>query len=79
MLASWPSSRTGSATRRSSRSDHARQILAPECITWVPGTPERGDPRREFAVMFDDGRGMEDRIYRLRTGYAWSQAPRSRG
>ena len=53
-------------------------MFAPECITWVPGTPERGDPRREIAVMFDDRRRMEDRIYRLRTGYAWSQAPRSR-
>ena len=53
-------------------------MFAPECIYWVPGTPERGDPRREIAMMFDDRRRLEDRIYRLRTGYAWSQAPRSR-
>src|SRR6516164_546107 len=44
----------------------------------VPGTPEAGDPRREIAISFDDRRRMEDRIYRLRTGYAWSQAPKSR-
>ena len=37
-----------------------------------------GDPRREIAISFDDRRRMEDRIYRLRTGYAWSQAPKSR-
>ena len=49
-----------------------------ECIYWVPGTPEAGDPRREIAISFDDRRRMEDRIYRLRTGYAWSQAPKSR-
>lgn len=57
-------------------------MFASECIYWVPstvpGTPERGDPRREISMMFDDRRRMEDRIYRLRTGYAWSQAPRSR-
>ncbi len=53
-------------------------LYTPECIHWVPGTPERGDPRREIAFSFDDRRRMEDRIYRLRTGYAWSQAPRSR-
>jgi 3-phenylpropionate/cinnamic acid dioxygenase small subunit len=29
-------------------------------------------------VTFDDRRRLEDRIYRLRTGYAWSQAPASR-
>ena len=53
-------------------------MYASECIYWVPGTPQAGDPRREIAISFDDRRRMEDRIYRLRTGYAWSQAPKSR-
>src|SRR5262245_62337271 len=53
-------------------------MYARECIYWVPGTPDGGDPRREIAILFDDRRRMEDRIYRLRTGYAWSQAPKSR-
>jgi benzoate/toluate 1,2-dioxygenase beta subunit len=53
-------------------------LYAPECIYWVPSTPNAGDPRREIAVMFDDRRRLEDRVYRLRTGYAWSQAPASR-
>jgi 3-phenylpropionate/cinnamic acid dioxygenase small subunit len=53
-------------------------MYATECIYWVPSTPDGGDPRREIAISFDDRRRMEDRIYRLRTGYAWSQAPKSR-
>src|SRR5215468_7554660 len=53
-------------------------MYAPECIYWVPATPQAGDPRREVAISFDDRRRMEDRIFRLRTGYAWSQAPKSR-
>jgi len=53
-------------------------LYTPECIYWVPSTPKAGDPRREIAVMFDDRRRLEDRIYRLRTGFAWSQAPASR-
>jgi benzoate/toluate 1,2-dioxygenase beta subunit len=53
-------------------------MYAPECIYWVPSTPGGGDPRREISISFDDRRRMEDRIYRLRTGYAWSQAPKSR-
>jgi benzoate/toluate 1,2-dioxygenase beta subunit len=52
-------------------------LFAPECLYWVPGTPG-GDPRREVAVCFDDRRSLEGRIYRLRTGYAWSQVPPSR-
>jgi 3-phenylpropionate/cinnamic acid dioxygenase small subunit len=60
------------------RFDEWLAMYAPQCIYWVPGTPEAGDPRREIAISFDDRRRMEDRIYRLRTGYAWSQAPKSR-
>jgi benzoate/toluate 1,2-dioxygenase beta subunit len=60
------------------RFDEWLAMYAPECIYWVPGTPQAGDPRREIAISFDDRRRMEDRIYRLRTGYAWSQAPKSR-
>jgi 3-phenylpropionate/cinnamic acid dioxygenase small subunit len=60
------------------RFDEWLAMYAPECIYWVPGTPEAGDPRREIAISFDDRRRMEDRIYRLRTGHAWSQAPKSR-
>jgi 3-phenylpropionate/cinnamic acid dioxygenase small subunit len=60
------------------RYDEWLALFAPECIYWVPATPNAGDPRREVAVMFDDRRRLEDRVYRLRTGFAWSQAPASR-
>jgi 3-phenylpropionate/cinnamic acid dioxygenase small subunit len=54
------------------------RLYTAECIYWVPSTPKAGDPRREISVMFDDRRRLEDRVYRLRTGFAWSQAPASR-
>ena len=60
------------------RYDDWLKMYAGECIYWVPSTPNAGDPRREISVMFDDRRRLEDRIYRLRTGFAWSQAPASR-
>jgi 3-phenylpropionate/cinnamic acid dioxygenase small subunit len=60
------------------RFDEWLKLLTPECLYWVPATADGGDPRREVAVMFDDRRRLEDRVYRLRTGYAWSQAPSSR-
>ena len=53
-------------------------FYAPECVYWVPATPGGGDPRREVAISFDDRRRLEDRVFRLETGYAWSQAPKSR-
>lgn len=60
------------------RYDEWLAMFAPECAYWAPGRPQGGDPRTEIAVIFDDRRRLEDRVYRLRTGYAWSQAPRSR-
>jgi 3-phenylpropionate/cinnamic acid dioxygenase small subunit len=60
------------------RYDDWLALYTAECIYWVPSTPAAGDPRREISVMFDDRRRLEDRIYRFRTGYAWSQAPASR-
>jgi 3-phenylpropionate/cinnamic acid dioxygenase small subunit len=60
------------------RFDEWLALFAAECIYWVPATTTGGDPRCEVAISFDDRRRLEDRIYRLRTGYAWSQAPKSR-
>ena len=60
------------------RYDDWLAMYAAECVVWVPSTPHAGDPRREIAVVFDDRRRLEDRVYRLRTGFAWSQAPQSR-
>ena len=54
------------------------EMFAPQCVYWVPARPGAADPRREVAVALDDRRRLEDRIYRLRTGSAWSQAPASR-
>ncbi len=60
-----------------SRFEEWLALFSDECLFWVPGSPG-SDPRREIAVTFDDRRQLEGRIYRLRTGYAWSQVPLSR-
>lgn len=54
------------------------KLFTAECVYWIPTTPTGGDPRKEIAITFDDRRRLEDRVYRLRTGYAWSQKPKSR-
>ena len=52
-------------------------LFEDECLFWIPGSAG-SDPRREIAIAFDDRRQLEGRIYRLRTGHAWSQVPASR-
>lgn len=58
--------------------DEWLSLYADECLYWAPATPGGGDPRREVAVAFDDRRRLEDRVFRLKTGTAWSQVPASR-
>lgn len=53
-------------------------LYAEQCVVWVPATEKPGDPRREVTVFFDDRERLQDRIFRLRTGKAWSQVPPSR-
>lgn len=53
-------------------------MYAENCIVWIPAAETAGDPRREVSIYFDDRRRLEDRIFRLRTGKAWSQVPPSR-
>lgn len=53
-------------------------LYAPECVVWVPTAAQPGDPRSEVSVFFDDRRRLEDRIFRLGSGTAWSQVPPSR-
>ena len=53
------------------------KLYAPNCVYWVPSSAD-GDPRKEVSISFDDRRRLEDRIFRLSTGAAWSQRPTSR-
>ena len=54
------------------------EMYVPECVYWVPASPDGGDPRRSITVAFDDRRRLEDRIFRIRNDHAWSQQPMSR-
>lgn len=53
-------------------------LFTKDCLYWTPVTPGGGNPTKEITTSFDDRRRLEDRIYRIRTGYAWSQVPASR-
>ncbi|MEM8504511.1 MAG: aromatic-ring-hydroxylating dioxygenase subunit beta [Cyanobacteria bacterium P01_D01_bin.1] len=60
------------------RFDDWLELFFPECLYWVPSVVRGGDPRTEVSIAFDDRRRLEDRIYWLQGGFAYSQTPRSR-
>src|SRR5690625_1047359 len=54
------------------------EMYSDKCLYWIPTVPGGGEPTREVSIAFDDRRRLEDRVYRIRTGYAYSQLPLSR-
>jgi 3-phenylpropionate/cinnamic acid dioxygenase small subunit len=49
-------------------------LFARQCIYWVP-FDDRADPRGHVNLAFDDRRRLEDRLLRLRSGYAHTMRP----
>lgn len=54
------------------------ELFVPECLYWIPAEPVGRDPRRTVTLEIHDRRRLEDRVARLRTGFAYSQIPPSR-
>ncbi len=58
-------------------------LYTPDCEYWVPAwdsdTELVTDPRQQVSLIYYDNReGLEDRVYRLRTGTASSAMPQAR-
>lgn len=49
-----------------------------EAIYWVPCNDDDADPQTHVALIYDRYVDLEDRIARLKSGYAHAQQPRSR-
>jgi len=47
-------------------------------VYWVPCNDDDADPRTHVALIYERYRDLEDRIERLKSGYAHAQEPRSR-
>jgi len=53
-------------------------LYAPELLYWIPATREHSDPRSHITLEIHDRRRLEDRVARIRTGFAYSQLPPTR-
>jgi benzoate/toluate 1,2-dioxygenase subunit beta len=47
-------------------------------LYWVPCNANDADPSRQAMIIYDNRARLEERIYRLTSGAAWAQQPRSR-
>ena len=53
-------------------------LWAKELTYWVPASRDDIDPRRQVSLIYDNRTRLEDRLFRLGTGLAHSQRPRSK-
>ena len=47
-------------------------------LYWVPCNSDDADPTRQAMIIYDNRARLGERIYRLTSGAAWAQQPRSR-
>lgn len=49
-----------------------------DALYWVPCNDDDIDPERHVSIVYENKRGLEDRIARLKSGAAYAQDPKSR-
>jgi benzoate/toluate 1,2-dioxygenase beta subunit len=49
-----------------------------DAVYWVPSNEDDYDPERHVSIVYENKRGLEDRIARLKSGAAYAQDPKSR-
>ena len=53
-------------------------LFAKDAKYWVPLREGQTDPEGELNIIYDDRNRLEDRVYRIESGYALAQDPLSR-
>jgi len=53
-------------------------LWAPECTYWLPCNDDNADPHEKIALIYDNHRQLEDRVWRLSGLHAHAQRPKSR-
>jgi benzoate/toluate 1,2-dioxygenase beta subunit len=54
------------------------ELWTEDGLYWVPCNSDDADPARQTQIIYDNHARLEERIYRLTSGAAWAQQPRSR-
>lgn len=58
--------------------DEWLNIFTDDAIYWIPCNRNDSDPMNQVSIIYDDRQRMEDRVWRLTSGLAYAQEPRSK-
>lgn len=60
------------------RLDEWLSLFTDDACYWIPLLKDDVDPVREISMVYDDRKQLEQRIWRLQSGLAYGQDPKSR-
>ncbi|MBO0875666.1 MAG: aromatic-ring-hydroxylating dioxygenase subunit beta [Pseudonocardia sp.] len=55
-----------------------RKLFTPDGLYWIPSGADETDPGREVSIVYDHAQFLAERVWRLDSGLAYAQEPRSR-
>ncbi|MYW92109.1 aromatic-ring-hydroxylating dioxygenase subunit beta [Amycolatopsis rubida] len=55
-----------------------RKLFADDAVYWIPANADDTDPDRDVSIVYDDVAFLAERVWRLDSGLAYAQEPRSR-
>ncbi|WP_028927592.1 aromatic-ring-hydroxylating dioxygenase subunit beta [Pseudonocardia acaciae] len=55
-----------------------RKLFTPDALYWIPSGADDTDPNREVSIVHDNAQFLAERVWRLDSGLAYAQEPRSR-
>lgn len=53
-------------------------LFTKDCHYWIPCNDDDIDPETHVSIIYDDRSRLEERVWRLETGLAYGQQPRSK-
>jgi 3-phenylpropionate/cinnamic acid dioxygenase small subunit len=53
-------------------------LFTEDAVYWIPSGADEIDPRREVSIVYDSRATLGERVWRLESGSAFAQEPRSR-
>ncbi|WP_028935759.1 aromatic-ring-hydroxylating dioxygenase subunit beta [Pseudonocardia spinosispora] len=54
------------------------ELFTPDATYWIPSGADDTDPSREVSIVYDNAAFLAERVWRLDSGQAYAQQPRSR-
>ncbi|QQK74711.1 aromatic-ring-hydroxylating dioxygenase subunit beta [Salicibibacter cibarius] len=54
------------------------ELFTDDAFYWIPSNSDDIDPKKHVSIIYDDRKRLEERVWRIESGQAYGQQPRSK-